>query len=135
MRSSLPWASFSKDLSVPAAWREEITHRLSGRPPRTTLPLHTQGTPFEESVWAALRRIPHGERRTYQELAAELGRPTAARAVAQACAHNNVAVLIPCHRIVRADGTLGGYRWGIERKQALLDAERTSGETSEPRDP
>jgi AraC family transcriptional regulator of adaptative response/methylated-DNA-[protein]-cysteine methyltransferase len=134
MRAALPWASFSRTLSVPDEWHEEITRRLAGAAAHTPLPLHTNGTPFEESVWAVLRRIPRGERRTYQQLAAEIGRPTAVRAVAQACAHNNVAVLIPCHRVVRADGTLGGYRWGVDRKQTLLDAERTPAETSASRD-
>lgn len=134
LRSSLPWASFSRNVKVPAPWRDEIVRRLRGAPPRVDLPLHTDGTPFEESVWAALRRIPHGELRSYQQIAAAVGRPTASRAVAQACAHNNVAVLIPCHRVVRQSGELGGYRWGVERKQALLDAERAAAETSRPAD-
>jgi AraC family transcriptional regulator of adaptative response/methylated-DNA-[protein]-cysteine methyltransferase len=134
LRSSLPWASFSRNVKVPAPWREEIVRRLHGAPSRVDLPLHTDGTPFEESVWAALRRIPHGERRSYQQIAAAVGRPTASRAVAQACAHNTVAVLIPCHRVVRQTGELGGYRWGVERKQALLDAERAAAETKRPAD-
>lgn len=134
LRATLPWASFSRNVNVPAPWRVEIVHRLRGAPPRVDLPLHTEGTPFEETVWAALRRIPHGEQRSYQQIAADVGRPTAARAVAQACAHNNVAVLIPCHRVVRQTGELGGYRWGMERKQALLDAERAAAETKRPAD-
>lgn len=134
LRSSLPWASFSRNVKVPVPWREEIVRRLRGAPPRADLPLHTEGTPFEESVWAALQRIPHGEQRSYRQIAADVGRPTASRAVAQACAHNNVAVLIPCHRVVRQTGELGGYRWGVERKQALLDAERRAAETERPVD-
>lgn len=134
LRATLPWASFSRNLKVPASWREEIVRRLRGAAPRVDLPLHTEGTPFEETVWAALRRIPHGEQRSYQQIAADMGRPTASRAVAQACAHNNVAVLIPCHRVVRQTGELGGYRWGVERKQALLDAERAAAETKRPAD-
>ena len=129
LRATLPWASFSRNVQVPAAWRDEIVRRLRGAAPRVDLPLHTEGTPFEESVWAALRRIPHGEQRSYQQIAADVGRPTASRAVAHACAHNNVAVLIPCHRVVRQTGEVGGYRWGVERKQALLDAERVAAET------
>ena len=132
LRAMLPWASFSRNVKVPAPWHDEIVSRLRGAPPRVDLPLHTEGTPFEEIVWAALRRIPHGEQRSYQQIAADVGRPTAARAVAQACAHNNVAVLIPCHRVVRQTGELGGYRWGVERKQALLDAERAAVETGRP---
>lgn len=134
LRRSLPWASFSRNVKVPAPWREEIVRRLRGASPRVDLPLHTDGTPFEESVWAALRRIPHGEQCSYQQIAAAVGRPMASRAVAQACAHNNVAVLIPCHRVVRQTGELGGYRWGVERKQALLDAERRAVETECPVD-
>ena len=134
LRAALPWASFSGNVKVPAPWRDEIVRRLRGAPPRVDLPLHTEGTPFEETVWAALRRIPHGERRSYQQIAAAVGRPTAARAVAQACAHNSVAVLIPCHRVVRQTGELGGYRWGVDRKQALLDAERAAAETKRPAD-
>lgn len=134
LRAALPWASFSRTVQVPASWRDEIVRRLHGASPRVDIPLHTEGTPFEEAVWAALRRIPHGERRSYQQIAADVGRPTASRAVAQACAHNNVAVLIPCHRVVRQTGELGGYRWGVERKQALLDTERAAAETKRPVD-
>jgi O-6-methylguanine DNA methyltransferase len=74
-------------------------------------------------VWRALQRIPEGATRTYQEIARELGQPSAARAVARACASNRVAILIPCHRVVRGDGGLGGYRWGVARKAALLARE------------
>ncbi|MBJ3777277.1 bifunctional DNA-binding transcriptional regulator/O6-methylguanine-DNA methyltransferase Ada [Acuticoccus mangrovi] len=87
------------------------------------LPLDIRGTAFEERVWAALRRIPVGTTATYGEIAAALGRPTAHRAVARACAMNKIAILIPCHRVVRSDGTLAGYRWGVARKEALLRRE------------
>lgn len=86
-------------------------------------PLDLQGTPFQLAVWRALREIPAGSTCSYAELATRLGRPSAARAVASACAANAVAVLVPCHRVVRADGSLSGYRWGVTRKQALLAAE------------
>ena len=85
--------------------------------------LDIQGTPFQQSVWKALREIPSGSTISYTELADRIGRPTAARAVAHACAENAHAVLIPCHRVVRNDGGLAGYRWGIHRKRALLDRE------------
>jgi AraC family transcriptional regulator of adaptative response/methylated-DNA-[protein]-cysteine methyltransferase len=88
------------------------------------LPLHVQGTPFQWQVWEALRRIPAGETRSYRQIAREIGRPNAARAVAQACASNRVALVIPCHRVVRETGELGGYRWGVERKRRILDQER-----------
>lgn len=87
------------------------------------LPLDPAGTDFQRRVWAALRAIPAGQVRTYTELAAGLGGASANRAVAGACAANPLAVLVPCHRVVRADGGLGGYRWGIERKRALLRQE------------
>lgn len=86
-------------------------------------PLDLQGTPFQLAVWRALREIPAGSTCSYAELATRLGRPSAARAVAGACAANAVAVLVPCHRVVRADGSLSGYRWGVARKQALLATE------------
>lgn len=87
------------------------------------LPLDIRGTAFEERVWAALRRIPVGTTATYGEIAAAIGAPAAHRAVARACAANRIAVAIPCHRVVRADGSLAGYRWGVERKRALIEAE------------
>ncbi|HEU4722889.1 MAG TPA: methylated-DNA--[protein]-cysteine S-methyltransferase [Gemmatimonadaceae bacterium] len=90
------------------------------------LPIDVRATAFQWQVWRALQRIPEGATRTYQEIARELGRPAAARAVARACASNRVAVLIPCHRVVRGDGALGGYRWGVARKAALLARERAS---------
>lgn len=85
--------------------------------------IHLQGTPFQRSVWRYLQSIPPGETRSYQAVAQAIGRPRANRAVAQACAANRIAVLIPCHRVVCADGSLSGYRWGIERKRSLLQRE------------
>jgi len=87
------------------------------------LPLDVRGTAFQQRVWQALRAIPAGSTATYAEIAERIGRPAAARAVAQACASNPLAVAIPCHRVVRTDGALSGYRWGIARKGALLDRE------------
>ena len=87
------------------------------------LPLDIRGTAFQQKVWQALRAIPPGKTATYAEIAKAVGRPRAVRAVAQACAANPVAVAIPCHRVVRTDGDLSGYRWGVERKRALLDRE------------
>ncbi len=90
------------------------------------LPLDVRGTAFEERVWAALRAIPYGATASYGEIAAAIGRPAAHRAVANACGANKIAVLIPCHRVIRSDGSLGGYRWGVTRKAALLELERRS---------
>lgn len=87
------------------------------------LPLDVRGTAFQQRVWQALREIPAGETAGYAEIAEKIGSPRAVRAVAQACAANAIAVAIPCHRVVRTDGALSGYRWGVERKRALLDRE------------
>jgi AraC family transcriptional regulator of adaptative response/methylated-DNA-[protein]-cysteine methyltransferase len=93
-----------------------------GKPART--PLDLRGTVFQLRVWNALRQIPRGQTRTYSQLAREMGNPNATRAVARACALNRVSVLVPCHRVVGADGSLTGYRWGVERKRQILEAER-----------
>ncbi len=90
------------------------------------LPLDIRGTAFQRRVWEILRTIPPGATLSYAEVAARLGAPKSARAVAQACAANVLAVAIPCHRVVRNDGALSGYRWGVERKRALLDREKKS---------
>jgi AraC family transcriptional regulator of adaptative response/methylated-DNA-[protein]-cysteine methyltransferase len=87
------------------------------------LPLHIRGTAFQQRVWQALREIPTGTTVTYSEIARRIGMPRAVRAVASACAANKIAVAIPCHRVVRKDGSLAGYRWGTERKRALLARE------------
>jgi AraC family transcriptional regulator of adaptative response/methylated-DNA-[protein]-cysteine methyltransferase len=89
------------------------------------LPLHVRGTAFQQRVWQALRAIPAGSTVSYTDIARRIGAPKAVRGVAQACAANAIAVAIPCHRVVRTDGTLAGYRWGVERKRALLDREAT----------
>lgn len=89
-----------------------------------SVPVELVGTAFQRRVWEALMRIPPGETRSYAQLAEALDMPRAARAVARACAGNRVAVLVPCHRVIRGDGSLGGYRWGLPRKQALLEAEQ-----------
>jgi AraC family transcriptional regulator of adaptative response/methylated-DNA-[protein]-cysteine methyltransferase len=89
-----------------------------------SLPLDVGGTPFQMAVWAELQRIPAGETRTYAQIAAAVGKPGAVRAAGSANGANRVAVLIPCHRVIRSDGSLGGYAYGLERKQALLARER-----------
>jgi AraC family transcriptional regulator of adaptative response/methylated-DNA-[protein]-cysteine methyltransferase len=87
------------------------------------LPLDVRGTAFQQRVWQALREIPPGSKTTYAEIARRIGQPSAVRAVSHACTSNKIAVAIPCHRVVRADGELSGYRWGVARKRALLDRE------------
>ena len=93
------------------------------------VPLDARGTVFQQQVWSALRAIPVGQTVTYGQLASAIGRPTATRAVAAACGANPTAVVVPCHRVIGADGTLTGYRWGVERKSALLERERRSRDT------
>ena len=101
----------------------QVVQALSGAT-AAGVPLDVVGTAFQRRVWQALLAIPRGQTRSYAELARALDAPRGARAVARACAGNRLAVLVPCHRVVRGDGSLGGYRWGMGRKQALLDAER-----------
>ena len=105
-------------------WVGRIIAYLEGWQPNLNLPLDLRATAFQLKVWRELQAIPVGETRSYSEVAAAIGKPTASRAVANACARNPVALVIPCHRIIRADKGLGGYRWGIERKRALLERER-----------
>ena len=95
------------------------------------LPLDIRGTAFQRRVWQALRDVPAGRTTTYAEIAARLGAPRAVRAVAGACAANMLAVAIPCHRVVRLDGALSGYRWGVQRKRALLAREGLGGRSGE----
>ena len=103
---------------------EAILSYLDGTEPHLDLPLDIRATAFQRRVWQELRQIPFGETRTYAEVAKAIGQPQATRAVARACATNPTALVIPCHRVVRGDGELGGYRWGAERKKALLEKER-----------
>jgi AraC family transcriptional regulator of adaptative response/methylated-DNA-[protein]-cysteine methyltransferase len=103
---------------------QAILAYLEGREPALDLPLDIRATAFQRRVWQELQRIPFGETRTYTQVARAIGDPNARRAVARACAANPVALVIPCHRVVREDGAVGGYRWGVERKEALLDRER-----------
>ncbi|HKC40889.1 MAG TPA: methylated-DNA--[protein]-cysteine S-methyltransferase, partial [Gemmatimonadales bacterium] len=104
-------------------WVTAILAYLDGREPDLDLPLDIRATAFQRRVWQELQKIPFGQTRTYAEIAKRIGQPTAARAVARACATNPAALVIPCHRVVREDGDLGGYRWGVERKRSLLERE------------
>jgi AraC family transcriptional regulator, regulatory protein of adaptative response / methylated-DNA-[protein]-cysteine methyltransferase len=104
-------------------WLERILAHLRGQEPNLDLPTDVQATAFQRRVWEELRRIPYGTTRTYSEVARAIGRPAAIRAVARACATNPTSVVVPCHRVVREDGNLAGYRWGINRKRTLLDRE------------
>lgn len=107
-----------------AAWIEALRRHLAGEQPRLDLPFDVRASAFQLRVWTFLQSIPWGETRSYAEVASAIGVPAATRAVARACASNPVALAVPCHRVIRADGALGGYRWGAERKQRLLELER-----------
>ena len=104
-------------------WVAQILAYLRGQEPHLDLPTDVQATAFQRRVWEELRRIPYGTTKTYSEVARAIGRPRAVRAVARACATNPTSVVVPCHRVVREGGALAGYRWGIERKRALLRSE------------
>jgi AraC family transcriptional regulator, regulatory protein of adaptative response / methylated-DNA-[protein]-cysteine methyltransferase len=104
-------------------WVSKVLAHLRGKEPHLDLPIDVQATAFRRRVWEELKRIPYGATRTYSEVARAIGRPAAIRAVARACATNPVSVIVPCHRVVRADGNLAGYRWGLDRKRALLEHE------------
>jgi AraC family transcriptional regulator of adaptative response/methylated-DNA-[protein]-cysteine methyltransferase len=106
------------------AWVEALDEHISQGAPRPDLPLDMRGTAFQMKVWQFLLSIREGDVLSYSELAAKIDKPKAVRAVASACGKNRIGVLIPCHRVLRGDGGLGGYRWGLERKRALLNAER-----------
>src|SRR5690606_4339750 len=106
------------------AWLDALAAHLDAGGPRPDLPLDLYGTAFQVKVWRFLLQVPEGDVMSYAEVAAGIGKPKAVRAVASACGANRVAVLVPCHRVLRGDGGIGGYRWGVPRKRALLDLER-----------
>jgi len=108
------------------SWMTALENHLEGKEPRLDLPLDLRATAFQMKVWRYLQTIPPGSVQSYSEVAAAIGKPTAVRAVARACATNRVAVVIPCHRVIRRSGDPGGYRWGIERKRKLLEQERAA---------
>ena len=119
-----PKAMLIEDSEPSKQVAEVVKSLASGNATRLSLPLDLRGTQFQQQVWAELRKIPAGATRSYAEVANALGRPGATRAVAKACATNHVAMIVPCHRVVRGDGNLSGYRWGVARKKALLEAEK-----------
>lgn len=106
-----------------APWVDSIVDYLHGHQPHLDLPVDVRATAFQQRVWKELQSIPYGETRSYGQVAQSIEQPRAVRAVARACASNSVALVVPCHRVVRGDGDLGGYRWGVERKQKLLAME------------
>jgi AraC family transcriptional regulator, regulatory protein of adaptative response / methylated-DNA-[protein]-cysteine methyltransferase len=126
LKREFPFATRKADQSGLQAWAKALLAQMDGKASNSALPLDIRATAFQRRVWRHLQRIPFGATRSYNQVARAIGQPTAARAVARACATNPVAVAIPCHRVVRENGALGGYRWGIDRKKALIEREQTA---------
>jgi AraC family transcriptional regulator, regulatory protein of adaptative response / methylated-DNA-[protein]-cysteine methyltransferase len=124
VRERFPAASVVAEDAGLTEWAGQVVRFISAPGHTLDLPLDIRGTAFQTRVWRALQKIPLGRTATYSEIARALGQPRAVRAVAQACAANNLALLVPCHRVIREDGDLAGYRWGLERKRALIERER-----------
>ncbi len=124
LKREFPFAVRKEDEGGLRLWVEALLRHMRGKDLDSSLPLDIRATAFQRRVWTYLQSIPFGNTRSYSQVAKAIGKPNACRAVARACATNPVAVAIPCHRVVREDGSLGGYRWGIERKKALLEMER-----------
>jgi len=124
LRAEYPAAEIRRADARLKPWVAQILAHLAGERMSLALPLDLRATAFQWRVWRALQQIPYGSTATYSEIAAAIGAPRAARAVARACANNRVGIVIPCHRVLREDGALGGYRWGIERKEKLLATEK-----------
>ena len=124
LRSEFPLSQARQDSPALAETVQQVIACVNGSDAHPDIALDIRGSAFQAKVWETLRRIPRGETRSYAQIAQELKQPTAVRAVARACASNPVAVIVPCHRVVRSDGALGGYRWGMERKEKLLASER-----------
>ena len=124
LKREFPFALRKPDQGGLQAWVETLLATMTGHESNAALPLDIRATAFQRRVWTYLQSIPFGATRSYSQVAKAIGRPSASRAVARACATNPVAVAIPCHRVVRKDGDASGYRWGMERKKALLEMEQ-----------
>jgi AraC family transcriptional regulator of adaptative response/methylated-DNA-[protein]-cysteine methyltransferase len=132
LSAEYPAAEIRRDKAGLSKWVSAILKYLSGNQPHLNLPLDLQVTAFQWRVYKELAAIPYGSTRSYEEIAQALGHPGAARAVGRACATNPVSLVIPCHRVVQKKGSLGGYRWGVERKARLLETERKENRSSRP---
>ena len=124
LRREFPFATRKQDEGGLQVWVESLLSKMTGKELNTALPLDIRATAFQRRVWTYLQSIPFGTTRSYGQVAKAIGQPSASRAVARACATNPVAVAIPCHRVVREDGNISGYRWGVERKKTLLEMEQ-----------
>jgi AraC family transcriptional regulator, regulatory protein of adaptative response / methylated-DNA-[protein]-cysteine methyltransferase len=126
LAAEFPAATRVRDDDAVASWAGQVVDAVDGRSDGSQVPLDLRGTAFQMQVWRALQQIPAGETRSYGDIAARMGHPRAARAVARACATNRVAVIVPCHRAIASTGKPSGYRWGVERKRRLLQRERAA---------
>jgi AraC family transcriptional regulator of adaptative response/methylated-DNA-[protein]-cysteine methyltransferase len=124
LMNEFPAAEIRHDEKPLGTWLQAVVDYLRQKSPHIDLPLDIQASAFQRQVWAQLRAIPYGETYSYSDIAKALGQEKAVRAVARACATNPVALVVPCHRVIREDKTLGGYRWGLERKKRLLEDEK-----------
>jgi AraC family transcriptional regulator of adaptative response/methylated-DNA-[protein]-cysteine methyltransferase len=124
LKREFPFAARKPDEGGLQAWVEALLSKMTGKELSAALPLDIRATAFQRRVWTYLQSIPFGSTKSYGQVAKAIGQPSASRAVARACATNPVAVAIPCHRVVREDGSISGYRWGVERKKALLELEQ-----------
>jgi AraC family transcriptional regulator of adaptative response/methylated-DNA-[protein]-cysteine methyltransferase len=129
LKREFPFAVRKHDDESMRSWTSTLLSQIAGHKLNRSLPLDIQATAFQRRVWTHLQSLPFGTTQSYREVAKAIGQPTAARAVARACATNRLAVAIPCHRVVREDGEMGGYRWGVERKRALLQLEQKGSES------
>ena len=125
LKREFPFAVRKEDEGGLHSWASALLKHMAGKNLDASLPLDIRATAFQRQVWTYLQSIPFGQTKSYSEVAKAIGRPSACRAVARACATNPVAVEIPCHRVVREDGTMGGYRWGLDRKKTLLHMEKS----------
>src|ERR1022692_4655218 len=128
LKREFPFAVRKADEGGLKGWVAELVSKMTGHELNSGLPLDIRATAFQRRVWTYLQSIPFGATRSYSQVARAIGQPSASRAVARACATNPVAVAIPCHRVVREDGNVSGYRWGVERKKALLEMEQAAAE-------
>ena len=126
LHKEYPKAELARANGESDAWLKEILSRVEGSAPRVDLPLDVKATAFQRRVWQELQKIPRGTTRSYAQVARAVGKPGSVRAVARAIATNPTSVVVPCHRVIRTDGSLAGYRWGIQRKQKLLEREAAS---------
>lgn len=124
LKAAFPAADIMAGNAQFKRWVKAVLGSISKPDTNAAIPLDVQGTAFQQRVWQALRDIPPGEVASYSQIATRIGKPSATRAVARACATNPVAVVVPCHRVVRSNGQLGGFRWGLDRKEKLLEREK-----------